>query len=201
MQKNQIIMKRKKILLVFALLAGFASFSQETISPMLNKPMPTFRVKDINGKKYNSSTFKGKVTFINFWFIDCPPCIQELEQLSRLYDTLSKNNKVIFLSMTFDNTDDIRSFIGDDTIGTGGKKRMHMKRYWPFNNQISYPIISSTHKKTEKKFKVTAWPATYIIDKKGYIRMVNIGLKLDEPQNYLYQLYLTKVTELLAEKN
>lgn len=52
----------------------------------------------IDGKKINSNYFKGKITFINFWFAACPPCISEIPQLNNLQKKY-KNTNVNFLAI------------------------------------------------------------------------------------------------------
>lgn len=174
--------------------------NQSSVQALMNKRMPNFSAKDIMGQTYNSKKFKNKVVFINFWFLDCPPCIQELKQLSDLYHTVYTNPEVIFLSITFDKLKDIQSFIStSDTLERGGKTRAHFKRFFKFDNAIQYPIISSPDKKIEKQYRLDGWPTSFIIDKKGIIRLINVGLKLDEPENYLFEKYSKKINDLLAE--
>ncbi|MBC8111723.1 MAG: redoxin domain-containing protein [Verrucomicrobia bacterium] len=43
----------------------------------LNKPLPDFELKDMNGKIISSKDLKGKFVHINFWSVTCVPCIQE----------------------------------------------------------------------------------------------------------------------------
>jgi len=189
---------------VFLLLFTSNIFGQNNktykVQTLLNRSMPLFSATDITGKYYDAKRFKNKVIFINFWFLDCPPCIQELKQLSDLYKNYSTNPNVVFISINFYKTKDIKSFIStSDTLEVGGKIRTHYKKFLSFNNLIQYPIISSTDKKIEKLYKIEAWPTSLIIDKKGIIRLINIGLKLDEPDNYLFAMYSKKMDELLAK--
>jgi peroxiredoxin len=181
---------------------------QPNIETLMNKHMPNFSAKDIKGKIYNSKTFKNKVVFINFWFIGCPPCIQELEQLSRLYDSVKTNHQVVFLSITFDKLKDIQSFISQsDTLENGGKKREYYKQISKsnsdllpqFDSKIQYPIINSPEKKIEDYFQVMGWPTSFIIDKKGIIRLVHLGVKQEELGSYLFEKYFMQIKDLLAE--
>jgi cytochrome oxidase Cu insertion factor (SCO1/SenC/PrrC family) len=34
-----------------------------------------FSATDINGKEYSLDSLKGKIIVMNFWFIQCKPCI------------------------------------------------------------------------------------------------------------------------------
>lgn len=179
---------------------GNVSGSDSATAPVLNTYMPSFSAKDLSGKTYQTDRLKNKVVFINFWFIDCPPCIQELNQLMRLYDSVATNPNVVFLTVSVDTEKDLRSFISDsDTSGRGGKIRKHYKKFIDFEHAIKYPIISSPGKEIEMKYKIEGWPTSIVIDKKGIIRLVNVGLKLDAPENYIFQTYYDKIKDLLKE--
>ncbi len=53
---------------------------------------------DINGDTINNESFKEKVVLLDFWFIDCPPCIVELPGLELLQ---KKINSEKFEVITF----------------------------------------------------------------------------------------------------
>ena len=55
------------------------------------------------------SDFKGKPTFITFWFTQCAPCIKELPALKDLKNRYG--NKVNFLAITFNNKKEVESFL------------------------------------------------------------------------------------------
>lgn len=48
--------------------------------------IPNFKVKDINNSEITEDIFKEKkVTMINIWGTFCPPCIEEMPTLQKLY--------------------------------------------------------------------------------------------------------------------
>jgi cytochrome c biogenesis protein CcmG, thiol:disulfide interchange protein DsbE len=57
---------------------------QEQIYGLLNKKLPDFTLKDLNGKSFNSSQLIGKPSLINLWSVHCSPCIQEFVFLDSL---------------------------------------------------------------------------------------------------------------------
>lgn len=176
--------------------------NNETVKLMLDKRLPSFSAEGIKGEKYSLENLKGKVVFINFWFLGCPPCLQELDQLYKVYDSVKENPDVAFLSITFDDKEEIQSFMSTtDTSNVGGKIRNHFKKQFKFDSAIPYPIISMPSKKITEIFKIRPYPTSFIIDKKGIIRLVYIGLKLDEPEDYLIKKYTTKINELLVAKD
>ena len=45
---------------------------------------------DTQGTKQNLNQYKGKIIVLNFWATWCPPCREEMPELSRLYQEFQK---------------------------------------------------------------------------------------------------------------
>lgn len=43
------------------------------------------QLKDQNGRLTRLSEFRGKIAFINFWTIWCPPCVTEMPSMEKLH--------------------------------------------------------------------------------------------------------------------
>lgn len=69
----------------------------------LNKSMPSFVLKSKDGKQLTPKNLIGKVTFINFWFESCMPCIAGMGALENLYKKFKSNKKFQFVSITYEN--------------------------------------------------------------------------------------------------
>ncbi|MCG8583048.1 MAG: TlpA family protein disulfide reductase [Bacteroidales bacterium] len=74
-----------------------------------NKAIP-FNVKDINGTRFALEELKGKIVVINFWFIDCPPCVMEIPVLNQMVEHF-KNDDIVFLAMALDSEEHLKTFL------------------------------------------------------------------------------------------
>ncbi len=109
---------------------------------------PEFDAVTLKGDTLSLKNLKGKVVVINFWFIECAACIAEIPDLNKLAEEY-KSKKVVFIAMGR-NT---QSEITNDFLP---------KHKFNFN-------ITTDCKKIAEDYCVLAWPATFIIDKKGKV--------------------------------
>ena len=65
-------------------------------SDLIGKKADPFSVTDINGNTISLESLKGKIVVINFWFVECKPCIMEIPELNKIVD-LYKDKEVVFL--------------------------------------------------------------------------------------------------------
>ena len=68
------------------------------------------KFRDIQGKPFALSDYKGKVVLLDFWATWCPPCRKEIPGFMRLYDSYrSRGLSVIGVSMD-DSKSDVKRF-------------------------------------------------------------------------------------------
>jgi len=78
-------------------------------SPQGKEAKP-FSVADMKGNKYSLEKLKGKVTVINFWFLECRPCRAEIPELNKLVDQY-RGKDVVFLGMSTNKTTQLEQFL------------------------------------------------------------------------------------------
>lgn len=64
---------------------------------------------DVDGKSQVLNQWKGKLIVVNFWATWCPPCLEEMPELSRLNDKYHDRGLVV-LGISTDELDKIRVF-------------------------------------------------------------------------------------------
>ncbi len=101
---------KKNIFIVVILIAFQCVFAQS------KRPLPSVNIKTIDGKAFNSKEFdnNGKPIIISFWATWCKPCIQELINISEVYEEWQKETGVKLIAISIDdarNTAKVPSFV------------------------------------------------------------------------------------------
>lgn len=111
------------------------------------KDCPNFTFKTLEGDTSSISNMKGKVVLIDFWFINCPPCLEEMEGLNKLYDEYSKD--VYLMGITYDDTASLKAFLP--------------------KHPIKMNIIPNDTTITKQIFGINAFPSKILVDQNGKI--------------------------------
>ncbi len=123
-----------------------------------------FIAYDIDGKKIDLKSLKGKVVVLNFWFTSCPPCVAEMPELNKLVD---KYKDVTFIGITFDKKEKVKKFLK--------------------SHDFKYQLVSD-NEGVINDYKVIGFPTHFLIDKDGKIVMRKVGnyvKELDEKLSLL----------------
>jgi thiol-disulfide isomerase/thioredoxin len=90
-----------KLLLFIAFVLLTIGLSGQSTAKKIVKVIPQLSIYNINGDTTNLKTITdGKITFIDFWFIPCGPCFNEMNMLHKLYAKYKDNLNVSFLTIT-----------------------------------------------------------------------------------------------------
>ena len=154
------------------LLNRIFSFSPDVIEVDEQKRITDYnwKLKDANWEFFNFENSRGKVVFINFWASWRLPCAAELKSIQNLYD--SYKNKVDFYIITDEERLPVEAFMKENK----------------FTFPVTYLIIGENSPLT-----LLEPPSSYIIDKKGYIRVKQEGIA-DWDNKTIYNL-LNELTE------
>jgi len=129
-----------------------------------NPTPPALSLNLLSGKASSLAQYKGKVVVVNFWASWCPPCVQEMPSMEKIYQHYSLSDFTILAVNMAEDTDTIHEFL---------KNRVN----------VSFPILLDFDGKALKDWQVFAFPSSYVIDKKGKIRYALFGSILwDTPQ-------------------
>jgi cytochrome c biogenesis protein CcmG, thiol:disulfide interchange protein DsbE len=159
-------MRLNTILLMVAILVGAGltfwldgsqSPTTQSVSPqittekMSGEEFPQFSFVDLQGKKYNSEDYKGKIIVLNFWATWCAPCIVEFPKLIKL---AKDNPDIVLIALSSD--------INDDKINQFLKKN-------PVTEKNFIVARDNKRKITTDIFKTYKLPETIIVAPSGLI--------------------------------
>ena len=147
------------------------------------KPAPAFEVAGQDGKKIHVSDYRGKVLLLNFWATDCGGCVLEIPSFIALEKTYKDQGFTavgVSMDISYESLKD-----ADEAWG----------RVRPFVAQkgINYPIAMGDDA-ISKAYKLSAFPATYLIDKSGRIAVAYVGVVINKDN------VEAKIKRLLAER-
>ena len=123
------------------------------VSDLDGEEAPDFEYTSFDGEKVSLSRMKGKIILLDFWESWCGYCILVLPKINELLKEY-KNKGLIIIGITTENREQIEKLIK--------------------SNQLNYINIFAD-KSILKKYKVTARPTYYLIDKNGIIIKTSYG--------------------------
>ncbi len=137
--------------------------ADEDAWPKIGSQAPDFELSSIDDKRLRLSSYRGKVVWLNFWRMGCPPCIEELPELQSMHSRFgAKGLELIGIN------------VSDD--------RKQLARLLE-TQRITYPNVLDTSEPAkevyESDYGVGAIPLHCIIDRHGLIVDVWIGFSKD----------------------
>ena len=106
--------------------------------------------EDLEGKKYDLESLKGKVIVLNFWFTKCKPCIAEFPDLNKLKEKF-KSTPVEFCAVTCNNKETVAEFL--------------------LKHKLDFTIVPNANGMINT-FKIPHYPFNIVIDKEGKIEYI-----------------------------
>lgn len=175
-------MKRKLTTgLVLAFIAGllvlFARPDYRQGEPSLRGRVPKDFSLTLDGKPAKLSDLRGKVVLLNFWASWCQPCVAEAPSLNLLQQHIAP--------------------LGGTILGVNVGINDDQAAYEKFltDYRISFPTYRDATEKLAVSWGTTAYPETYVIDRKGRIDRKIIG-----PQDWTSPEMMIYLDSLLNEK-
>ena len=78
----------------------------------IDGPAPDFSLPNLDNQMVSLSDFKGKVVLLNIWATWCPPCVEEMPSMEKLYQTLKGEGlEILAVSIDTDGVESVAPFM------------------------------------------------------------------------------------------
>ena len=118
---------------------------------LINETAPPIAALDVAKQRVDISSYRGKVLLIDFWATNCPPCLEELPHMKRLYHKYHSRGLEI-LGVSLD---------------------VHQKTVVQFQQERKIPwrlmMIDASAGSLRQPYKIASIPAVYLVNRKGKI--------------------------------
>ena len=116
----------------------------------LGEMVPDFEATDLDGEPISFETYRGKVLLVDFWAVWCGPCIAEMPNVKRVYETY-KDKGFDIIGISLDNDEQrLRDYLKENEIPW---RQVFSGKGW--NSPVS------------RKYGISAIPTMWLIDKDG----------------------------------
>lgn len=121
-----------------------------------------FVLQTLDRGELRLSEFEGKVVLMNFWATWCPPCIEEMPSMQRLYESLPREQFEILAINMQEDRETVQRFISE--------------------HNFEYPILLDYEGAVARRYAVRGLPTSYVIAPDGSMPAALIGFAhWDEP--------------------
>jgi thiol-disulfide isomerase/thioredoxin len=116
---------------------------------------PVLQLPSLRGGDTGLADHTGKVVLVHFWATWCPPCIQEVPSLQRLYERSGPHGLEILAVDVGESGDRAREFLNDKAV--------------------DFPVLIDGDGATMRRWGVRAFPTTLVLDRAHRIRYAVFG--------------------------
>jgi cytochrome c biogenesis protein CcmG/thiol:disulfide interchange protein DsbE len=115
---------------------------------LAGQPAPGFTLHDLTNTPVSLTQFRGKRLLLNFWYVACAPCRQEMPDLERF---AAQNPQIVILGLNI-----------EDDPATASQFLQQLG--------ITYPVVLDSHQRVFDLYRLTSTPSSILIDSQGIIR-------------------------------
>jgi peroxiredoxin len=166
------------------LLISVAWMNQDRIPPVtVGTVAPDFAFEDLDGGLVHLSDYSGEVVLVNIWATWCPPCLDEMPSMERLYQRIGGDGFEI-LGVSIDaelGLFDLLGYRGGDI------------RAFADSLGLTFPILHDPSGNVQRLYRTMSVPESFLIGRDGIIyKKVAGGTEWDAPE------YVELIRRLLA---
>ncbi len=127
----------------------------DLIKPSRTRLVQDFTLPLVDGKSFRLINYRGRTVLINFWATWCPPCLEEMPALERLWRQ-QKASGFVLLAVSLDSDP--------------GLVRPFLSRH-----RLTFPVALDPKFEVANLYGVRALPATFVVDRLGNLAALALG--------------------------
>ncbi len=143
---------------------SFVEGIERTLALRIGSPIIEYKTKDLDGVAFSFAKYKGKVLLLDFWATWCKPCVDEMPNVLTTYNKFHKK--------------------GFDIVGVSFDSDLKKMKEFIIKEKMTWrQIADGKGWKSEfgQFYNIRSIPSTYLIDRKGVIRYMNLrGKELED---------------------
>jgi len=133
-----------------------ASGASLTVPVEVDYEAPVLTLSDLDGTEHSLADYHGQVVLVNLWATWCPPCKAEMPTLNEYFKAHQADGFVTIAINDGDPSDAVSTFVQEYSL--------------------SFPVwLDPTYEATERGFKTSNLPSSFVIDRDGNVRLRWVG--------------------------
>ena len=121
---------------------------------------PDFSFVSSEGEHIALDDLRGKVVLLDFWGTWCPPCVESVPEIRRLYERYSKDGSLLILGISSDDDED-------------------EWREFTAKHKMVWPQYRDSEARMLRAFRIRAFPTYVVIDHEGVVQFQDDGVGPD----------------------
>ena len=131
---------------------------KDDLSEIPKRAAPSFEnAVWFKGHEQTDESLQGKVLLVNFWATWCPPCVEELPSIQRVWESFSRDDFEVIAINAGEGIHAIEEFLVK------------------LSPKLEFPIVLDQRLAAYADWRVRPLPTTYVVDRAGNIRYQAIG--------------------------
>lgn len=122
---------------------------------------PRYAAVTLSGDSLRLEDLRGHVVLVNVWATWCPPCVQEMPALQRLFDRYRQQGLRV-VAVNVDNT-------------MSAPDPVQLVRAFVSQKKLTFDVVLDPENRVESVFQIPGLPMTFVLDERGRIRHKLLG--------------------------